>query len=44
MRGKQIRYLAIRPARTESIKTIELIKGNDETAPIVMAVTIEGEE
>ena len=43
-RGPQLRYLAINPERTESIARIDLIKGPDDTAPIVMAVTIEGEE
>jgi serine/threonine-protein kinase len=41
LRGQQIRYLAVFPRRTDTIKQIELIKGTDETAPIVMAVTIE---
>ncbi len=43
-RGPQIRYLAINPRRPEPIARIELIKGPDDTAPIVMAVTIEGDE
>jgi uncharacterized protein len=41
--GRQMRYLSISPARKESIKQIELIKGTDESAPVVMAVTVEGE-
>ena len=41
LRDQQIRYLAILPHRTEMIATIELVKGPDPTAPIVMAVTIE---
>lgn len=41
LRGQQLRYLAVFPARTEPIKEIELVKGPDGTAPIVMAVTIE---
>ena len=44
LRGQQIRYLSIRPERTEPIARIELVKGPDDTAPIVMAVTIEGDE
>ncbi len=44
LRGQQLRYLAIRPRRTEPIARIELVKGPDNTAPIVMAVTIEGDE
>jgi len=42
--GRQVRYLAIKPERAESIARIELVKGPDDTAPIVMAVTIEGDE
>jgi putative heme-binding domain-containing protein len=41
LRGQQIRYLAVTPKRTEKIKEIELRKGSDHTAPIVMAVTVE---
>jgi len=44
LRGQQVRYLAVRPGRSESIERIELIKGRDVTAPIVMAVTVEGGE
>ncbi len=39
--GQQIRYLAVTPKRTESITSIELVKGQDSSAPIVMAVTVE---
>ena len=42
LRGQQIRYLAVRPERRETIKRIELVKGPDATAPVVMAVTVEG--
>jgi hypothetical protein len=41
LRGQQIRYLAVRPDRAETIKEIELLKGPDQTAPVVMAVTVE---
>ena len=41
LRGQQIRYLAVQPRRTEKIKKIELVKGGDRTAPVVMAVTVE---
>jgi putative membrane-bound dehydrogenase-like protein len=44
LRGQQLRYLAVRPKRDEPVATIELVKGNDDTAPVVMAVTIEGNE
>ena len=39
--NQQIRYITVTPKRTNKIKTIELVKGSDNTAPIVMAVTIE---
>jgi putative membrane-bound dehydrogenase-like protein len=42
LRGQQIRYLAVHPKRAEKIETIELVKGPDSTAPVVMAVTVEG--
>ena len=41
LRGQQLRYLAIYPKREEKIKEIELRKGADATAPVVMAVTVE---
>jgi putative heme-binding domain-containing protein len=40
--GKQVRYLAVTPKREDVIKEIEFVKGPDRTAPIVVAVTIEG--
>ena len=41
LRGQQIRYLSVVPKREEKIKEIELVKGPDATAPVVMAVTVE---
>jgi putative heme-binding domain-containing protein len=41
LRGAQLRYLTITPKRTDMIAAIELVKGPDDTAPIVMAVTVE---
>ena len=41
LRGKQLRYLAVAPQREEPIDKIELVKGDDRTAPVVMAVTVE---
>ena len=38
---QQVRYLKIEPQRAAAIETIELIKGDDETAPLVMAITAE---
>jgi putative membrane-bound dehydrogenase-like protein len=44
LRGQQIRYLAITPKRADTIAKIEFVKGKDDTAPLVMAVTVEGRE
>ncbi|MCA9121769.1 MAG: ThuA domain-containing protein [Planctomycetales bacterium] len=41
LRGKQIRYLAIQPQRDAVIEELQLVKGPDDTAPVVMAITIE---
>jgi putative heme-binding domain-containing protein len=38
---QQIRTLSVTPKRDAEIATIELVKGPDETAPVVMAVTVE---
>jgi hypothetical protein len=41
LHGRQLRYLAIVPQRQAVIKHIELVKGRDATAPIVVAITVE---
>jgi hypothetical protein len=42
LKGKQqVRYLAVEPERTETIKEIEFVKGADNTAPVIVAVTVE---
>ena len=41
LRSQQIRYLKVDPKRTAPIKEIELVKGPDASAPIVMAMTLE---
>jgi putative heme-binding domain-containing protein len=41
LRGQQLRYLAVYPKKKETIDRVELIKGPDQTAPIVAAVTVE---
>ena len=41
LRGQQIRYLSVKPDRTDVIESIDLVKGPDRTAPVVMAVTVE---
>jgi hypothetical protein len=41
LRGRQLRYLAVHPERPDEIREIELVKGPDGTAPVVMAITIE---
>jgi putative heme-binding domain-containing protein len=44
LRGQQLRYLALTPKRNAKIEKIEFVKGPDDTAPLVMAVTVEGLE
>lgn len=39
--GQQIRRVKVTPTRNDIIQTIELVKGPDATAPIIMAVTVE---
>jgi putative heme-binding domain-containing protein len=41
LRGQQIRYLAVVPTGKGTVKDLELVKGPDSTAPVVMAVTVE---
>jgi putative heme-binding domain-containing protein len=41
LRGRQVRYLAVHPKKHDVIDRIELQKGPDQSAPIVMAVTVE---
>ncbi len=41
LRGQQLRYLTVSPNRQTPLTRIELVKGDDHTAPIVMAVTAE---
>ncbi len=41
VRGQQVRYLSVSPKRTEVVEQILLVKGDDATAPIVVAVTLE---
>ena len=41
LRGQQIRYLAVVPKQAKPIDHIELIKDDQQTAPVVMAITIE---
>jgi hypothetical protein len=36
-----VRFVSVRPGRAEPLAAIELVKGDDATAPIVMAVTAE---
>ncbi len=42
LRDQQVRYLAIHPSQNTEIRSVELVKGDDDTAPIVMAITVEG--
>ena len=41
LKGKQIRYLAIKPASRDPLSKIEFVKGPDNSAPVVMAITIQ---
>jgi hypothetical protein len=41
LEGRQVRYLAIQPRRPDPIVAVEFVKGDDSTAPVVMAVTAE---
>jgi putative heme-binding domain-containing protein len=41
LRGRQMRYLSVPVERSEPLTKIELVKGDDRTAPVVMAVTVE---
>jgi putative membrane-bound dehydrogenase-like protein len=44
LRGQQVRYLTVKPERTTEIDHLEFVKGSDDTAPLVVAVTVEGLE
>jgi putative membrane-bound dehydrogenase-like protein len=39
--GRQVRFVSVRPARQEPLVAVEFVKGNDATAPVIMAVTAE---
>jgi putative heme-binding domain-containing protein len=39
--GRQMRKLVVHPGKETSIERIELLKGDDPTAPVVMALTAE---
>ena len=39
--GRQLRHVVVVPKQSKSITTVELVKGSDNTAPIVMAITAE---
>lgn len=38
---QQMRFLSIHPKRTDRITSVELVKGPDKTAPLIMAMTLE---
>ncbi len=38
---QQVRYLAIVPQKSDAIAEIEFVKGDDATAPVIVAVTVE---
>jgi hypothetical protein len=39
--GRQVRHVVVVPKQPKPIRTIELVKGGDGTAPIVLAITAE---
>jgi len=39
--GQQIRRVTVTPRRRDVIEKLELVKGPDSTAPIIMAITVE---
>jgi putative membrane-bound dehydrogenase-like protein len=41
LHGRQLRYLAVSPRRSAVVREVELLKGPDATAPVVLAVTVE---
>ncbi|HEV3029630.1 MAG TPA: hypothetical protein VG457_18775 [Planctomycetota bacterium] len=41
---KQVRFMTVVPKKKETIACIELVKGSDRSAPIVLAATVEGFE
>jgi hypothetical protein len=43
-RGRQLRYLTVQPKRDAALTAVEFVKGDDATAPVIMAVTVEGRE
>jgi putative membrane-bound dehydrogenase-like protein len=42
LHGRQVRYLSVQPRRGDKIEQIEFVKGPDESAPLIVAVTVEG--
>lgn len=42
VRGQQVRYFAVIPGEPKAIQKLFLIKGPDTTAPVTMAITVEG--
>jgi hypothetical protein len=41
LKGRQLRYVVVDPRGSGTIERLELVKGADATAPVVMAVTLE---
>jgi putative heme-binding domain-containing protein len=41
LHGRQLRHVTVKPRRLDPIHEIELVKGVDDTAPVIMAVTVE---
>jgi hypothetical protein len=41
LRGQQVRYFSVTPKRSDTIEKIEILKGPDNSAPVIMAITLE---
>jgi hypothetical protein len=44
LQNQQVRYLTIIPKKKHTISSIEMLKGSDRSAPIILAATVEGFE
>ncbi|GIW99789.1 MAG: glycosyl hydrolase [Pirellulaceae bacterium] len=42
-RGQQVRYLAVSPESNKTVSMVEFVKGDDPTAPIIVAATVQRE-
>ncbi len=42
--GQQVRYIKVTPAKADVIERVEFIKGTNQTAPIIVSVTVESRD